>query len=205
MLATYTIDIYTLLKNPNFKLFDFNYSFYDEQHKQEFEEKFINYYMFNEIGFETVKRFKHYLKEKLNRIAPYYEQLYKTELRCLEGDIDFMLNKDLHETINVKDKNKSKSKTNATSNTLNKESYLDNGNASLDLTEGNLTGVNSSDGNGTTESDMTGENEQLTELISKGNIGVTSSAELLKQWRQVLINIDEMIIEECRDLFMMIY
>ena len=205
MLATYTIDIYTLLKNPNFKLFDFNYSFYDKQHKEEFEEKFINYYMFNEIGFETVKRFKHYLKEKLNRIAPYYEQLYKTELRCLEGDIDFMLNKDLHETINVKDKNKSKSKTNATSNTLNKESYLDNGNASLDLTEGNLTGVNNSNGNGTTESDMSGENEQLTELISKGNIGVTSSAELLKQWRQVLINIDEMIIEECRDLFMMIY
>lgn len=204
-MATYTIDIYTLLQDEKFKLFDFNYNFYDEQHKQEFEEKFINYYMFNEIGFETVKRFKHYLKEKLNRIAPYYEQLYKTELRCLEGDIDFMLNKDLHETINVKDKNKSKSKTNATSNTLNKESYLDNGNASLDLTEGNLTGVNSSDGNGITESDMSGENEQLTELISKGNIGVTSSAELLKQWRQVLINIDEMIIEECRDLFMMIY
>ena len=205
ILATYTIDIYTLLKDPNFKLFDFSYNFYDEKHKEEFEEKFINYYMFNEIGFESVKRFKHYLKEKLNRIAPYYEQLYKTELRCLEGDIDFMLNKDLHETINVKDKNTSKSKTNATSKTLNKESYLDNGNASLDLTEGNLTGVNGSDGNGTTESDMTGENEQLTELISKGNIGVTSSADLLKQWRQVLINIDEMIIEECRDLFRLIY
>ena len=52
---------------------------------------------------------------------------------------------------------------------------------------------------------MSGENEQLTELISKGNIGITSSAELLKQWRQVLINIDEMIIEECRDLFMLLY
>ena len=38
MLATYTIDIYTLLKDSNFKLFDFNYNFYDEQHKQEFEE-----------------------------------------------------------------------------------------------------------------------------------------------------------------------
>ena len=110
-----------------------------------------------------------------------------------------------HLTVIGLDKNKSKSKTNATSKTLNKESYLDNGNASLDLTEGNLTGVNGSDGNGITESDMSGENEQLTELISKGNIGVTSSAELLKQWRQVLINIDEMIIEECRDLFMLIY
>ena len=204
-MATYTIDLYSILKDKNFELFDFEYDFYNEEHKKEFEEKFINRYMFDEIGFETVSRFKHFLKEKLNRIAPYYNQLYQTELRCLEGDIDFMLNKDLHETINVKDKNTSKSKTNAKSKTLNKESYLDNGNASLDLTEGNLTGVNSSDGNGITESDMSGENEQLTELISKGNIGVTSSAELLKQWRQVLINIDEMIIEECRDLFMMIY
>ena len=204
-MATYTIDLYSILKDKNFELFDFEYDFYNEEHKKEFEEKFINRYMFDEIGFETVSRFKHFLKEKLNRIAPYYNQLYQTELRCLEGDIDFMLNKDLHETINVKDKNSSKSKTNATSKTLNKESYLDNGNASLDLTEGNLTGVNSNDGNGITESDMSGENEQLTELISKGNIGVTSSAELLKQWRQVLINIDEMIIEECRDLFMMIY
>ena len=204
-MATYTIDLYSILKDKNFELFDFDYDFYNEEHKKEFEEKFINRYMFDEIGFETVSRFKHFLKEKLNRIAPYYNQLYQTEVRCLEGDIDFMLNKDLHETINVKDKNSSKSKTNATSKTLNKESYLDNGNASLDLTEGNLTGVNSNDGNGITESDMSGENEQLTELISKGNIGVTSSAELLKQWRQVLINIDEMIIEECRDLFMMIY
>ena len=204
-MATYTIDLYSILKDKNFELFDFEYDFYNEEHKKDFEEKFINRYMFDEIGFETVSRFKHYLKEKLNRIAPYYNQLYQTELRCLEGDIDFMLNKDLHETINVKDKNTSKSKTNAKSKTMNKESYLDNGNASLDLTEGNLTGVNSSDGNGITESDMSGENEQLTELISKGNIGVTSSAELLKQWRQVLINIDEMIIEECRDLFMMIY
>lgn len=204
-MATYTIELYSILKDKNFELFDFEYDFYNEEHKKEFEEKFINRYMFDEIGFETVSRFKHFLKEKLNRIAPYYNQLYQTEVRCLEGDIDFMLNKDLHETINVKDKNTSKSKTNAKSKTLNKESYLDNGNASLDLTEGNLTGVNASDGNGITESDMTGENEQLTELISKGNIGVTSSAELLKQWRQVLINIDEMIIEECRDLFMMIY
>ena len=204
-MATYTIDLYSILKDKNFELFDFDYDFYNEEHKKEFEEKFINRYMFDEIGFETVSRFKHYLKEKLNRIAPYYNQLYQTELRCLEGDIDFMLNKDLHETINVKDKNTSKSKTNAKSKTLNKESYLDNGNASLELTEGNLTGVNSSDGNGITESDMSGENEQLTELISKGNIGVTSSAELLKQWRQVLINIDEMIIEECRDLFMLLY
>ena len=50
-MATYTVDIYTMLKDKNFKLFDFEYDFYDEEHKKDFEEKFINAYMLNEIGF----------------------------------------------------------------------------------------------------------------------------------------------------------
>ena len=51
--------------------------------------------MFREIGFETVERFKRSLLGKLNKIMPYYTQLYQTELRS--KDIDFMLNKDLEE------------------------------------------------------------------------------------------------------------
>ena len=204
-MATYTIDLYTLLKDEKFKVFDCDYNFYSDEAKQDFEEKFINRYMFDEIGFETVARFKHYLKEKLNRIAPYYKQLYQTELRCMEDDIDFMLNKDLRETETIKGSNTSNSKTQANSTTLNKESYLDNGNASLELSEGNMTGISSSEGNGITDSTQDGENEQTRTLLSQGNIGITSSAELLEKWRNILINIDEMIIEECRDLFMMLY
>ena len=204
-MARYTIDLYTLLQDDNFKLFDFDYEFYSDEAKDDFEQKFINRYMFDEIGFETVMRFKHFLKEKLNRIAPYYKQLYQTELRCLEDDIDFMLNKDLRETETIKGTNTSNSKTKANSSTLNKESYLDNGNASLDLTKGNMTGISSSEGKGNTDSSQTGENEQVRTYLSQGNIGITSSAELLEKWRSVLINIDEMIIEECRDLFMLIY
>lgn len=203
-MATYTIDIYTLLQDKNFKLFDFDYNFYSEEAKEGFEEKFINRYMFDEIGFETVMRFKHFLKEKLNRIAPYYKQLYETELRCMKDDIDFMLNKDLREKETIKGTNSSNSKTNATSNSTSKESSLDNGNATLDLQD-SITNISNSIGSGVTNNDVTGENDQIRELLSQGNIGITSSAELLKQWRQVLINIDEMIIEECRDLFMMIY
>ena len=141
-MARYTIDLYTLLQDDNFKLFDFDYEFYSDEAKDDFEQKFINRYMFDEIGFETVMRFKHFLKEKLNRIAPYYKQVYQTELRCLEDDIDFMLNKDLRETETIKGTNTSNSKTKANSSTLNKESYLDNGNASLDLTKGNITSKN---------------------------------------------------------------
>ena len=98
-MARYTIDVYTLLKDNNFKVFNFDYDFYtdDPNIKQAFETKFIDRYMFNEIGFETVSRFKHYLKERLNSIAPYYKQLYETELKS--KDIQFLLNKDLKETF----------------------------------------------------------------------------------------------------------
>ena len=280
-MAKYTIDLYTLLKDDNFKIFNFDYDFYtdDISIKQTFESKFIDRYMFNEIGFETVSRFKHYLKERLNSIAPYYKQLYETELKS--KDIEFLLNKDLKETFireieleknvtndttmtNTNDTTSSSnenSNNSLTSNTIEnndttgnetksdnlvsdfKESNLDNGNADLSLNQGYLTNVNNKHDVTTSTSNNTlnenkensitssmqdektsnlstklkstgvnntinNENENQTEtttLISRGNIGVTSSAELLKQWREVLINIDNLIIEECRDLFMYIY
>ena len=209
-MAKYTIELYTLLKDEKFNLFDFDYDFYEEEAKTNFQEKFIDYYMFNEIGSETVKRFKHQLKAKLNLIMPYYKQLYKTQLEA--ENINFLLNKDLKETfirdIEGTDTSNNVSSTSANSDSTSKESYLDNGNADLSLTDG-LTGVsnNVSQGTSTSNSDTTGSNKstEKTELISRGNIGITSSAELLQKWRDTVINIDKMIIDECYDLFMQVY
>ena len=47
--------------------------------------------------------------------------------------------------------------------------------------------------------------EEKTELLSQGNIGITSSAQLLKEWREVLINMDKIIIDSCNELFMKLY
>ena len=93
-MANYTIELYKLLESYGFELFDFSYSFYcdDEKIKKDFEQKFKDYYMFREIGQETVSRFKHELKTLLNIRMPYYKQLYETELKS--KDINFMLNKD---------------------------------------------------------------------------------------------------------------
>ena len=212
-MAKYTIDVYTLLKDNKFKVFNFDYDFYTDNSniKQAFETKFIDRYMFHEIGFETVARFKHYLKERLNSLAPYYKQLYETELKS--KNIQFLLNKDLTETFERVIENEGSNINNITGSDNitqgNKESYLDNGNADLGLNQGNLTGVseNTTSNNTTSKSTSTINNNQTetTKYISQGNIGVTSSAELLRQWRDVLINIDNMIIEDCKDLFMSIY
>ena len=115
-----------------------------------------------------------------------------------------------------------------------KESNIDNGISSVDInnsitssSKGNSTTTASDDrqtsssSNGEDRNEVTSsqtqkrQNEEVkdsthqiterTEFISKGNIGVTSSAELLQKWRDVLINIDEMIIKECECLFLSIY
>lgn len=224
-MSKYTIDLYSLLKDNNFNIFNFDYDFYTEDLiiKQSFESKFIDRYLFHEIGFETVSRFKHYLKQKLNNIAPYYKQLYETEVRS--KGIDFMLNKDLTETFerNITE-NKNSNMINNSLNNLNssdllnsdfKESAIDNGVASLDLNAGSVTSVNktsntSSNNTSSTSNDASNVKsdnvqKEITKLISQGNIGVTSSAELLEKWRRVLINIDNLIIEDCENLFMKIY
>ena len=209
-MAKYTIELNTLLKDNKFNVFDFEYDFYDETLKPIFETKFKDYYRFHEIGFETVERFQHNLKAKLNLIMPYYSKLYETEIAS--KDINFLLNKDLKETfirdIQGSDTSNNVSSTVAKSDSLSKESYLDNGNADLSLTDG-LTGVSSNGSTGDTQSksDSTASNKstEKTELISQGNIGITSSAELLQKWRDTIIDINKMIIDDCNDLFMRIY
>ena len=210
-MSKYTLELRRI--HETYKVFNFEYDFYvnSEAIKSKFEEKFIDEYYFNEIGFETVARFQHRLKTKLNKIMPYYKQLYDTEIRS--KDIDFMLNKDLVEEYErvVTGENNSSSDLTVSDKTQNDnlESNIENGNASLELEKGSLTNVSKSNlvnntSSNNTLTDTTTQNEK-TILTSKGNIGITSSAELLEKWRKVLINIDELIISECSDLFMMIY
>ena len=196
-----------------FKVFNFDYDFYidNENIKRKFEEKFIDEYFFHEIGAETVFRFQHRLKTRLNKIMPFYTQVYQTELRSKE--IDFMLNKDLVETFERSIDSDTISLNDVTVNDKNindnLESNIENGNASIELETGSITNVSKStltnENKTSSNTDINTNMKETTNLISKGNIGITSSAELLEKWRKVLINIDEMIINECSDLFMMVY
>lgn len=97
-MATYTMELRTLVNSPYHEVFDFDYPFYcqDEQIKKEFEELFINHYYFHEIGAETVDRWKQMLKARLMVKMPYYRQLYLTEWE--QTGKNMMNSKDLTET-----------------------------------------------------------------------------------------------------------
>lgn len=224
-MSKYTLELRKIHESQNMQVFDFDYNFYDPRAKDAFEEKFINHYYDYEIGFETITKFKQKLRSKLNENYPMYKQLYETELRC--KDIDFMLNKDLVESI-TRDLERADENISHSNNTSNgstsvtgtdgsdfKESSINNGNSTVNFND--LTTINKTDNTftnstetknsseGGNKSEGKGNEKETTTLKSQGNIGVTSSAELLEKWRSVLINLDLMIIEDCASLFMQIY
>ena len=217
-MSKYTIELREI-ENCICYLFPKGFPFYtdSEELRQNFLQKFYDEYMFREIGFETVERFKRSLLGKLNKIMPYYTQLYHTELES--KDINFLLNKDLLETFEREISGSSEVNSNSTTNTNGTSSansndiMYDTPNTRIDdmtkyPTQGSQGENNATtSSNGTSTSNQTGENTQTekTSLISKGNIGITSSAQLLKEWREVIINIDDMILNELEDLFMLLF
>lgn len=207
-MSKYTLELRYLYEDEKFNLFDFPYNLYDNDLKPWFEEKFFHHFMFYEIGFDSVAMFKQRLMSKLNDIFPYYKQLYETEIRT--KGIDFMLNKDLKEsyTRELTSNTNSNQESNTTSNGLSTSgqltpSLIANSEKIDKFMDTAQKDTGSSNSKATGES--TGSSREEYTLTSQGNIGITSSAELLAKWREVLLNIDLMIFEECNDLFMQIF
>ena len=194
-MANYTVELRTIEQNE--KVFNFNYPFYSESkaEKEVFEKLFIKHFYFREIGFETPERFKHKLEAKLNLIMPYYSQLYQTEWHRV--DKDMMNSKDLTETTVHELTSEGSSQASSDS----KMSNLTDGVSQALLQDDYLTGVNQGESNGTSSSTMS----ETTTFTSKGDIGIQTPAYAITEWRKVIINLNEKILNECEDLFMKIY
>ena len=207
----------------------------DEQLKKAFEEKFINHYYYREIGYETPFMFMQRLESFLNLKMPYYAKLYETELEArkinflLNKDLKETFIRELtnentqsgEATNNQTGTGQSTSQQSTDSDNIHKESSIADGVSQISLESGYLTGTSQDNGNSSTDiTNSTSDNinatssssqtsqgtqSEKTELISQGNIGVTSSAQLLKEWREVILNIDELIIKDCSKLFMQLY
>ena len=112
----------------------------------------------------------------------------------------------------------------STTNTQNgKSSNLSDGVSQASLEDGYLTSTSSVDDKGNqtlsgatsdntevkSSQNTSGTNNQVltesTTFTSEGDIGIQTPAYAITEWRKVLININQMIIEECNDLFMKLY
>lgn len=226
-MSNYTIELRFLNNPPMTSLFDFQYDYYmkglvsDEvynQKKKEFENKFLEFYYFDEIGYKTPDRFKQRLKNYLDMGFKVWNERYKTELEVERQKINFLLNKDLIEERTTEGNATGTSTTNSTStsninnNSSNKNTVNDTPDTRFTTTENFATSITNDES--TTQATNTGtgettntsnQNSNVNErFTSKGNIGVTSSAELLEKWREIIIDIDNEIIEGADKFFMQI-
>lgn len=90
------------------------------------------------------------------------------------------------------------------------ESETSTSNSSItDTGSQNLSGTNSNTNELSSTQTSSGTNNQIlsesTTITSIGDIGIQTPAYAITEWRKVLINMNQMIIDECNDLFMKIY
>ena len=223
----YTIELRFLENEPISKIFDFNYTYYMkglvsdevyEEKKKDFERKFIETYYFDEIGYETPDRFKQRLKNYLDMGFKVWNERYNTELEVEKQKINFLLNKDLTEE-RVTEGNATGNSSTTSSSTSNNNSSANNKNVVNDtpdtrftstenfatsITTDQTTSQSTNTDTGETTSTSNQNNNVTDKFTSKGNIGITSSAELLEKWRDVIIDIDNEIIEEADKFFMQV-
>ena len=231
-MANFTMEIREMMSQPLINgVFTFDYEFYSDNHqdKETFEKLFISHFYFREIGFETPERFKVKLQAKLNLIMPYYRQLALTEWDKVRSIEQMMTSKNLTETTehtqsiqgNSETQSNQSSTSNASQNTTSsnesKSSNLADGVSQSSLNDGYLTSSGKTEQTDNTQSEATGNanqsilgnnEQQLTEkttFTSNGDIGIQTPAYAITEWRKVIINLNQMIIDECEDLFMKIY
>lgn len=161
---------------------------WDENHRGELEKKIIEHYYFRQIGFETVGRFIFNLNVRMREIMPSMIKLWETT--------QFKYNP--IENYNMEEKGTDKSKRSGDS--LSKFSETPGGALEgIDALKDGKYMTNASHGSDKSEG------EDVHEFSRHGNIGVTTTQQMIQAERDIIIDIDLKIIEELKDLFLGVY
>lgn len=250
-------------------VFNFSYPIFDENYRTTLEEKILLVYYQREICCVPFSKFQLYLWQKLQRIMPYYNQLYYSETLKFNP----LWDTDYNRTYNRKnDENRKQTEnttneattkasetdhttsdrqvdqTSDTSNTTTQNSTaktttktsdtpqgtidnLESGKymSSANIDDQDITNTTKDDGKATsnqTDTDTTDSNRDSNSTTNStgtrtgtatanniedyiesvgGKRGGQSYASLLTEYREALLNIDDMIINDLNECFFMLY
>lgn len=196
-MAEVTVELRHLM-STDFKLFDFPYSISDPVWKTELEQAVLDYYWFEEIGQETPDRFKHVFKTKFVSMMSHYDHLYQLNQQAL---LDGLVNSKMSESLDgeLVNSGTDTSTSNATQNVVNTE-YPQHVSIVDDIPSGR------SENSGSSSATVNfGKVETKThEKIISGFSG-TTSAELVTKYKNNLLRINGLIIQELKTCFILIY
>ena len=189
-----TIELRKLV-HTGFKLFDFDYPIWKEDHREELQRKIINHYAMRQIGFETPGRFKHELMCRLQEIMPRYVKLYATT--------QYKYNPIENYNMLEKGEDTSEGNSEGSGSSKNRNRYSDTPMGSIDNLETHLTNATLDDTENSTSSKD--KRKDIHHFTRTGNIGVTTTQQMIEQERKITIDLDMMIIEDLKDLFLQVY
>lgn len=198
-----------------------NYPIFDGDYRLALNKKILRHYYTREICAETVGLWKLWLNNKMNEIMPLYNELYKTTVLEFNPlyDVDYKREYEGKDGGSTQRGTASQSTRTASGSTTDEQKSRYS-----DTPQGGITGLandtyltNATLNNGTTTtSDTTQEGRSDQEASTFANTneyaehvfgkqGGTSYAKTIMELREALINIDQMIIDELKDLFFKLY
>lgn len=201
-----TLELRDLVEN-GVKIWDFDYpSYYKGEQKTAFEQKVIDHYLFRQIGQETVGRFLHYFRSKIREIMPYYIQLYES-VDLYKSIEDPLESYNLTEEYTRDTSNTGKTKSSGSTTDKREERFSNTPQGSIDNIDKYMTEATVNDDSTESSADSESENsgKETYKLTRRGNIGVQPLGQELKVLRDSFLNIDMMIIDELKDLFLKVY
>ena len=207
------------------KIFSFQYPIFQESYREALETKIIKHYYTREIALESFGLWQLKLDTKMNEIMPYYNQLYASTLLEFNPFHDVDVTRQ-HTTENESTANTSTSgatTTSATSETTtegtNSSRYSDTPQGTISnlqantylsnatITDDDVT-VNSQDssnsGTSSTANTAANNTENFLETVT-GKQGLQSYSSMLLEFRETMLNIDMMVIDELAELFFNLY
>lgn len=185
-------DIDSKLDTARQYLFDFNYPVNDDATKKRIEIAILKHYYLREIAFETIGIFKIKLNDRLNLIMPRYNALYNKQDLSLSPYINSYLdelgnsNNDANTTTNNEDWQTTSETPQGILNDLKEGKYS----SGAVYTENNNTAHNISD-------------NEYSRTVESLN-GMTY-ADAFRNYYDNIISIDEELVNEFSDLFMVIW
>ena len=207
------------------KIFDFDFPIWDENYRQVLCSKILKHYYTREIGLETVGLWKLKLDTKMNEIMPYYNERYLSTTYKYNPLFDV----DYYRTTNGTDNgsnNRVSDRNGTTSENSTDSGESKNVNKFSDTPQGGLIGIENNEYLTTaTINDSSGSNTNIRNGTTHDSIQEDSSfnttkdyvehvhgkmpgisyGKAIKEYRDNLINIDNEIIDELKDLFMLIW
>lgn len=185
------------------------YPIFAEGYRKILNGKILDEYWNQEIGVETIELFTQTIRKKMDQVMPYYNSLYESTqlefdpLRTM--DIQSVTSNTIEgtEVASANNETETKSTSGSRATNLNFPQTALAGDADYATSAVDSNSNSDVDGTSVQESNSTSNSESNSDSHVTGYQGIP--ANLITAYRNTLINIDLMIIDEIKDCFMLLH